>query len=272
MTRLDDASPPSSRSRTRTPPSSGSESSAEASRRAREEAEETARAAEILARRLRRAEAREREAEAAVASARCRVAALERAYGYEDVDARVGEPNRNSADDVSSSSLFSRYPWRFGGGGSTDANAVGFDPAPASFLSKLLSTDGDFERAKPRTAAEPAISSTRDRGDPRRLDRSEPHCSLCARRLPSRLAFHRRQHDFGAKHRANLAAVASEVARRAGFVRGDDRAVDRRRLERVENEVVRLVAAGKDPWACADALARSVGVGSRRGAAGTLAA
>ena len=249
----------------RPPPAAREESSAEASRRAREEAEETARAAEILARRLRRAEAKEREAEAAVAAVRSRVAALERAYGYEDVDARVGEPNR--ADDVSSSSLFSRFPWRFSAGGSTDANAVGFDPAPPSFLSKLLSTDGDFERAKPRTAAETAIASMRDRGDPRELNRSKPHCPLCARRLPSHLAFHRRQHDLGAKHRANLAAVALEVARRAGLVRGDDWTVDRRRLERVENEIVRLVAAGKDPWACADALARSVGDRGGSGAA-----
>lgn len=260
MTRPDDASPPSWRSRTdRTPPSSGSESSAEASRRAREEAEETARTAEILALRLRRAEAKEREAEAAVAAARCRVSALERAH--ELVDVRVGESVRAeevSSSSTSSASLFARLPWTFHGERSTDADPVVGDSAP-SFLSKLLSTRGEFERATPSYAANPAIASTSDRGDPRRLNRSDPHCALCARRLPSHLAFHRRQHDLGAKHRANLAAAATEVARRAGAFRGDDSVVDRRRLERAENTVARHVAAGKDPWVCIDALAMRVG-------------
>ena len=139
-----------------------------------------------------------------------------------------------------------------------DADPVVGDSAP-SFLSKHFPTRGEFERATPSYAANPAIASTSDRGDPRRLNRSDPHCALCARRLPSHLAFHRRQHDLGAKHRTNLAAAATEVARRAGAFRGDDSVVDRRRLERAENTVARHVAAGKDPWVCIDALAMRVG-------------
>ena len=104
------------------------------------------------------------------------------------------------------------------------------------------------------------------------IESLRPAPRVMRRRLPSHLAFHRRQHDLGAKHRANLAAASTEVLRRAGAFRGDDSVVDRRRLERAENTVARHVAAGKDPFGvhrrARDARRR---VGSRRGGRGVNA-
>ena len=148
---------------------------------------------DCAARRRRRERRRRRSPPRDVASRRSSERTISPTFG----SANPSAPKIRRSESPARSAGASRHPRTHER--STDADPVVGDSAP-SFLSKLLSTRGEFERATPSYAANPAIASTSDRGDRAQIACSRmPHSAdvalslVVAPRVPSTPTRSRRQ-------------------------------------------------------------------------------